>query len=354
MTDVIKASEPRDLIAAASAVLVFHPTESLVVICLRGTKHRIGLVARTDLATVTASEAATSLARQVSQHADTTVLVAYSENAAARRRAVAAVTDALAEAEAPVMDAWWVSATAYGSATCADPACCPVEGWPLIEVEDSLVRAETTLRGTALASTRAALLPAPATPADRRQAEAARLAWIAQHGPQAHTGDPVSDETRAHEALSVWTEPFIVGRDTEHDPDAYGRLAAVLSDVTWRDLVIAFVVTTGEACNLSDATSTAFDGMLTTPEGTDPLRPNAATLPAEVSLLLRTAVHTDGAPAAHAYATAAMLAWWSGDGATANLAADAAAEADPAVSLTNIVRLLLDSGRPPAWVTATD
>jgi len=200
-----------------------------------------------------------------------------------------------------------------------------------------------------VAPTRDALLPAPATPAARREAEAARLAWIAEHGPTAHTGNPVADEARAAHALDAWTTPIVTGRDADHDPAALGRIAAVVSDLTWRDLLIAFVVTRGDVDTLSAATEGAFDGMLTTPEGAEPLRPSAV-LPDEVSLLLRTGAHASGAPAAHAYATAAFLAWWSGEGATADLAAEAAAEADPTVSLTNLVRVLLDGRHAPAWV----
>ncbi len=242
MNDVIKATEPRDIIAAASAALGFRPTDSLVVLSLRGTTKRFGPVARTDLAALNDPAAAANLAQALSEHADTTILIAYSDDPAARRRGIDAASKALAETHTPTMDAWWVSATAYGSATCPDPTCCPTQGWPLTDIDASLVRAETTLLGTVIAPTRDALLPTPATPADRRQAEAARLAWIAEHGATARTGDPTTDETRATTALAAWTEPYVLGRDTVHDPEIYGRLAAVLSDVTWRDLVIAFIL----------------------------------------------------------------------------------------------------------------
>ncbi len=94
--------------------------------------------------------------------------------------------------------------------------------------------------------------------------------------------------------------------------------------------------------------------MVTTAEGTVPLRPDLATLPAEISLLLRTAAHTHGSPAAHAYASAAITAWWSGDGATANLATDAALTADPTNRLAGLISLTLKANIPPAWVTTTD
>ncbi|MEJ5913718.1 DUF4192 family protein, partial [Pseudokineococcus sp. 1T1Z-3] len=244
--------------------------------------------------------------------------------------------------------ALWVSATAYGSLDCSDDRCCPAEGWPLADVEASVVRAETTMRGQTIAATREALLPAPATPTARREAEAARLAWITEHGQAADTNDA---EARAHAALFEWTRPFITGRDGDHDADTYGRLAAVLSVPTWRDLVIAFVVTQGEACDLTDASRVAFGQMFAAAGGAKPRRPSTMTLPAEVSLLLRTATHTSGAPAAHAYATAAVLAWWSGDGATANLAVDAAIEADSANSLALLTRDILANGMAPAWTT---
>lgn len=348
MTDVIRASDTRDLVATATAVLGFTPTESLVVICLKGERNRVGMVMRADLASLTGADAAATIGAQVRRQADAAVVLVYSDDPAARRRGYAAASGALLGL--PVPRALWVSTTAYGSLDCPDTRCCPAEGWPLGEVEASVVRAETTMRGQTITATREALLPAPATPAARREAEAARLAWITEHGQAADTGDTEADDTRAHAALFEWTRPFITGRDA----DTYGRLAAVLSVPTWRDLVLAFVVTQGEACDLSDASRVAFERMFTVAPGAEPLRPSTMTLPAEVSLLLRTAAHTSGTPAAHAYATAAVLAWWSGDGATANLAVDAAIEADGANSLALLTRDVLANGMAPAWTTATD
>lgn len=352
MTDVIRASQTRDLVAAANAALGFTPTESLVVLCLKGERRRVGMTMRADLASLASPDAAATISTHVRRQADAAVVLVYTDSPAARRRGYAAASGALLGL--PIVQALWVSATAYGRLDCPDPRCCPVEGWPLTDVEASVVRAETALRGHTVAAAREALLPAPASPTARRETEATRLAWITEHGHTARTGDTEADEARAHTALSEWTRPFITGRDAEHDTATYGRLAAVLSVPTWRDLVLALIVTQGEATSLDDATETAFRGMFTTTPGAEPLRPSTETLPAEVSLLLRTAVHTTGGPAAHVYALAAVLAWWSGDGATANLAVDAAIEADPANSLALLTRDVLANGMAPAWTTATD
>lgn len=352
MSDIIRATQTRDLVAAATTALGFTPTDSLVVMCLRGPRHRVGLTMRADLAALDDPGAAATITKQVRQHADATVLLVFTDDPAARRRGYRNAEATLRGI--PVFQALWVTATAYGSLTCSDPRCCPVEGSPLADVQASVVRAETTLRGHTVAATREALLPAPASPTARRETEAARLAWITEHGHAARTGDTGADEARAHTALSEWTRPFITGRDADHDTDTYGRLAAVLSEPTWRDLVLALVVTKGEATDLENVTETAFRGMFTTTPGTEPLRPSTETLPAEVSLLLRTAAHTTGGPAAHAYALAAVLAWWSGDGATANLAVEAAIEADPANSLALLTHDVLANGMAPVWITATD
>ncbi|MEJ5913717.1 DUF4192 family protein, partial [Pseudokineococcus sp. 1T1Z-3] len=65
MTDVIRATQDRDLVATATAVLGFTPSESLVVICLKGERHRVGMVMRADLASLTGPEAAATISTHV-------------------------------------------------------------------------------------------------------------------------------------------------------------------------------------------------------------------------------------------------------------------------------------------------
>lgn len=80
-----------------------------------------------------------------------------------------------------------------------------------------------------------------------------------------------------------------------------------------------------------------------------PLRPGPQ-VPAQVDLILRAATHASGVPAAQAYAVAALLAWWTGDGARADVAATAAHRADPGNQLAALVATALRLALPPASV----
>ncbi|WP_299039864.1 DUF4192 domain-containing protein [uncultured Pseudokineococcus sp.] len=343
--NVIRIDQAREILAAVASTLGFQPTDALVLVGLRGNRHTLGPVIRIDLPALEDPTAVAHLVTLATTHSNACLLITYTPDnqRPAGRRAASTLTAALDEARHPVLETLWVTPTAYGSATCADPDCCPPTGHPLSDLDSTLIRATDVTNGRALVPTRADLIPAPATPAARRLAEAARAAWTAEH--------PATNPAHTRDALQVWTTALATPADV--DPSTYGHLAAVLTDPTWRDLVITHAATDGTGINPETATARtdAIRAMLALPG--EPTQRPGENLPAALDLLMRTAAHATGSPAAHAWAATALLAWYSGHGARAALAAEAAHNADPDNTLAALATQILAAQIPPAW-TQTD
>lgn len=339
--DVIRIDQAREVLAAVASTLGFQPTDALVLVGLRGPRNLIGPVVRIDLPALEDPAAVAHLVTLATTHTSTCILITYTPDGQrpAGRRAASTLTAALDEARHPVRATLWATPTAYGSATCADPACCPPDGLPLSDLDTTVIRATDVTKGRALVSSRADLIPAPASPTARRHAEAARAAWSTQH--------PATDPAHTLTALRVWTTAMTTPEDV--DATTYGHLAAVLTHPAWRDLVITHAATDGTGIDHQTGTAhrDAVRAMIATPG--EPTQRPGKTLPAALDLLMRTAAHATGSPAAHAWAATALLAWYSGHGARAALAAEAAHNADPDNSLAALATQILAAQITPAW-----
>lgn len=100
----IKVSGPAGLLAAVPPMLGFHPTNSLVLMCLSGDRRRVGPVARVDLPTGHDRAMARHLTIHALNHADEVAVISYQDD----RRRPALLDDLLAEldrAGVKVMDA---------------------------------------------------------------------------------------------------------------------------------------------------------------------------------------------------------------------------------------------------------
>ncbi len=73
----IRISGPAGLLAAVPPLLGFHPTNSLVLLCLSGGRRRVGPVARVDLPQGHDRAMATQMARHALAHADEVAVVCY-------------------------------------------------------------------------------------------------------------------------------------------------------------------------------------------------------------------------------------------------------------------------------------
>ena len=76
----VKLSGQTDAVGAVAAMLGFHPTDSIVVLCLTGPRRRVGPVIRVDLDHGQIPAAmAEHLARHAAQHADEAMVVTFTD-----------------------------------------------------------------------------------------------------------------------------------------------------------------------------------------------------------------------------------------------------------------------------------
>ncbi|MEV1286720.1 DUF4192 domain-containing protein [Micromonospora sp. NPDC049679] len=148
-----------DLLAAVPYLLGFHPTDSIVVVALRGSK--ITFAARGDLpdrqaSSVTPGAAAAHVAAVVArQEAESATVIGYGP-AERVTPAVDAVRAALDHRGVRVLDVLRLTDGRYWSYTCGNPECCPPEGVPF-DATTSQIAAAATLAGQVALPDRASL-----------------------------------------------------------------------------------------------------------------------------------------------------------------------------------------------------
>ena len=140
MTTTIRARGPQELLAYIPFRLGYRPQDSGVLVSLRTSRGRVGLVARVDLDDLADLEHGPQVARTLVSHlssdgATRAVLVVYADvdlraggaPAARERAAVEHWTDA-AEGFLGRPEVWVVTGTGYHGADCVDRRCCPPGG----------------------------------------------------------------------------------------------------------------------------------------------------------------------------------------------------------------------------------
>jgi hypothetical protein len=134
---VVRLRGPADILGVLPYRLGFHPSESLVLVCLEGRRRRDRLVMRVDLPEARDDEqvAADLAARVRHVGASAVVAVVYTEVLDGRRLAraglVTALSDALAAAGVELPEALLVRDGRWWSFLCDRPDCCPADGTPL-------------------------------------------------------------------------------------------------------------------------------------------------------------------------------------------------------------------------------
>ena len=254
METTIRTSEPRELLALIPYQLGFEPTSSAVVLSVRRTRSRIGLVARVDLADLQDPDRGPQVARSLVGHlvqdgARSTVLVLYTDadlqadpgpGRVAREHLATAAEHFLGEP-----DVWVVTPHGYYALDCGDAACCPPGGRPLTDLQSTQVGAQMVLTGVQVVASRDQLVRLdPAHPAARRSARRAAARW------RAHL-ERADGSTALHrwrrESLALWRAELarVEAGTVVADPNRVGRLQAALGDVLVRDAVmLAFVAGT--------------------------------------------------------------------------------------------------------------
>lgn len=364
-TTTLRVSRPRDLLGMVPYQLGFTPTDSLVLISLRGRRRRVGLVLRVDLPDPDGGlfdDVAGMCVQHVAADGATgALLVLYSDHpdpmvgdASALLPLVAAVEAALEAAAIDLVDAWHVGPARYRSLVCDQP-CCPPEGHDVAELATSVVGAEMVMRGRTVAADRQEALGdlRPADPAVRAQVERA----VAKHELPTQGGAGGRRARWGERAMGAWrseVEAVRSGRGVGPDPDTAGVLLAGLGDPRVRDAVmLACVPGSGleperyvRAGGTTDGAERLFQRVFDTGNA---LRPDPEQV-AAASEVLRSLVRlAQGHRAAPALALLAWLAWWSGDGAFAGDYVELALRCDPGHRLALLLAESVGRGVPPGW-----
>ncbi len=403
---VVRSSTPEDLLALAAHTLGFWPSESLVMISLRGPRLRSGLVARVDLDayTRTAEERSSEEDGGVLDHLVDQLLPAMVRDGAravavllcsdvtsvsvAHAAVVASAQRVIARHDLELVDAVLLGADRRWSLTCTDD-CCPPEGVP-VDLRASRVAAEGVLAGSAPARTRDELLaehldalePVAGTEAAVAADAVARheLAARSAFGLTVRLGRVVDDAGPAQSVLALWWRllhacpvPRGVRReDPPMTPEEGAVLLVGLTDLLVRDALMVSLTMTGprrlglvgadgadgphdgadgpellprDRRSLLDAvTASLSDSARTDHPGDDALSERAAEV---LTALARTAPrHLRAGP----LALLAYVHWWRANTLAAEAAAEAAVAADPEHSLGELVTALLARGVAPDWL----
>lgn len=305
---VARLSSPPDLVAVVPHLVGFVPTESVVLLVLRGARRRVRVTLRLDLPQPRdVDRVARELVGRVRQlKADAVVALVYTEQPGtlARRDLVDALVRRCEEARLELTEALLVRGGRLWSYICSGP-CCPPEGIPLgqqVTGPVGLVQAETALSGRSVLADRAALERTLAPPLGHPAlVKAFRGEARRPQGGAALLRKALADSPRL----------------LPYSPHEAARLALALHDVQVRDQVATWV--------LEEA-----DGVL--------------------ALLHQLARQTPPPWDAPVCTVLAWTAYASGDGGTANVALERALTTDPEYPLALLLREALEQLVPPAQI----
>ncbi|BDZ44039.1 hypothetical protein GCM10025865_33820 (plasmid) [Paraoerskovia sediminicola] len=337
MTQPIIVSGTREILAYLPIRLGYTPTESLVVVAVRGDR-RIGVVARMDLDDVTEVHAET-LAQQVNSDHPTTVLAAiYTEDTDRAHAAIDRTAKAFGGYGLDVREAWQVTSTDYRDLY--DPTAKPE---PVEDFKGTQVAAEAVATGHVVRDSLADLLP---TPADAGAHAAAR-----QAGETFRTDVGTGTDAPTF-GYAVWT---LALTGVTSGPETYGTLAEALTDVPTRDaLIVAMVPGTPEDVIAQTLANTGGDApgvgaaMRAIIDGAEGVRPGDEADKMR-DLLTQVIAHADSHQSAAAWTLWALIEWWHGNSATAREALTRAQASEP-YRLAQLLSGAIATGMPPGWV----
>jgi len=346
MTPAIRLRGSADIITVLPYHLGYRPTDSLVVVCLEGS--RLTMVGRLDLPPpdVDPWAAVEELLPHVLREKPDRVLLVGFETADGRAEEVsAAMRDALLNEDVDVADRLVVRGERWWSLDCTG-GCCPADGQLVPQDEDVPAVADYVLLGRRPAATRAELHDR-LVPVDSDRM-AARCAALAVELAAASRGGG-SAQTRARRAaLDAWGELLDVSDDGPPTPlsdEAWARLAVSLRDVTQRDLVIAWICPGTLGLDVFDPTLVDLadrylprrtDGVAQAAE--DRVRGHDRRTERLAELCRRVPVELSPGP----LTVLASFTWWLGDGALTRVALDRALAVDPDYRLARLLERMVD------------
>ena len=333
---VVRLSSPADLVGVLPWRLGFHPTESLVVVCLEGPRRRDRLVMRVDIADPRHDAAmADDLAIRV-RHigASAALLAVYTDSPDGtgagqgqlpRARLVRRVSRRLEARGVAVPEAVLVRGDRWWSYLCHDAGCCPRDGTSVPRQPSPAATrwaAEAVAEGATVLPDRSALVASVEPPRGR-----ARAAERAAAAARAETVLASLEESGGPAALRERTlaefarlRSLRVDSCLAPDPDAEVLIALGLRDAHARDRVMTAV--------LDDDRREVID------------------------LLRAVARAVDDVHAAPVCAALAWVAYCAGEGALASVAVDRALRAEPGYSLAGLLATGINGMVPPGALRA--
>jgi Domain of unknown function (DUF4192) len=313
MTTKLTLRSPADLLAAVPYLLGFHPSDSVVLVALRG--KRVIFQGRVDIPDPDDVDGLVPYLAGIAARQDPTgvTLIGYGPH----ERVVGlldALGGAVTAAGVPVLDVLRVHEGRYWSLVCTEPSCCPPEGVEF-DVAATAVAAAATYEGLVALPDRAALaaslalVPGPGIEPELAAARD-RLADLLGGGTRRRRA---AARAAVREALDRYTAG---GR---LDDDELAWLVVLLTDDAARD---------------------------------DAWRRMLAVTPVTEHQTMWTDV-VRRVPQEHVAAPATLLAlsaWRAGNGSLADVAAQRALDASPGYGLAEVVREALRAGIPPSAI----
>ena len=132
--NALKLTGPNELLAVIPYLLGFHPTRSLVLVCLSNS--RIGLTQRLDLPEDAHDVASALMPPLITENPDAVIIIGFEDNKGENLPALEALTTALHSHALPIHDRLVVRDGRWRSLDCHNPTCCPLEGSPVPEPAD--------------------------------------------------------------------------------------------------------------------------------------------------------------------------------------------------------------------------
>jgi hypothetical protein len=322
---VVRMTTPAQLVAALPVQLGYTPTESLVVVCCHEPRGRTGLTMRVDLPPSRHEDALVDQVVAIvrGQQATRVVMVIYTEAPDSELLPRAVLMESLVDAfdDLIVTEALLVRDGRFWSYVCEGP-CCPAEGTPVDEAEDSAevqtLRLEQLARGESPLASREALEQSIAGPSFLAQQEASQRCDEASERYADAILEAGLDEAR-REAIAAWTQALEDSEDPrwQLSPAQSAALSASLIDLVVRDSVAA----------------------LWQPEQ-----------PALRRLLEQVARATPPPHDAPVCTTLAWVTYCDGGGSLTSIALERALRSDPEYSLALLLRHALTNALPPDFV----
>lgn len=300
-------TSPIDLLAAVPFLIGYQPSDAIVMMELQD--ESITMAIRVDFPESITEGEASALARKF-EGSDGALLVFYiPESCEDAELVIRPISEALMELNVPLKESIIIVGDRWRSLICVDESCCPIEGSPLPELNDSRITAEEISRGKPLPFRDLAEMTRSLNP----RIDEVVVEMMTRIPAIDYENDPISQQRDGANAILDFLHDFQVDRVCR-DKRLIATVLVRLRDLQVRDFAL------GTMDQESDLYFDAWRWLLT--------KAPAGFIAAPATLL-------------------AVAAYERGDGALANVALSKAKEDQPNYSLIALLEQLFRSGKPP-------